>query len=287
MSKIIFAPDTNFFLNHPDFVTFFSSARSAVHLDIVWPVLCELDRHRKKRYSTRPKEVENGKKAAHAIALIKQLLNSSGGDLDLEIYRPDGIDSSIDPDAQIVDCVVRLATHQHAEETIEFITDDDGLPTVLFIQEKKRRALKNVSIKTAAEVEQQIANYGHPSASIENLGISPRRSTVGGEHGLHLFVDFLVVDMKGRRIQVGIYAKQQPKPFAAHTFSVPAAIHKQSRLSLFVPYAKLGVTPKRHGMEHIKIGVLVWNLETEKPLARVDQYCIDLALGGHFLTKQA
>jgi hypothetical protein len=91
---------------------------------------------------------EKGRKAAIAIGHIKRLLEWPSADMDLEIYRPEGIDSSIDADAQIVDCLVRLAIEQHPDDRIEFITDDDGLPTVLFIQEKKHHELKHVTRKT-------------------------------------------------------------------------------------------------------------------------------------------
>jgi len=50
--------------------------------------------------------------------------------MELEIYRPGGIDPLQSSDAQIVDHVVLLATQQHQNDSIVFVTDDDGLPTV-------------------------------------------------------------------------------------------------------------------------------------------------------------
>ena len=285
MSRTIFVPDTNFFLNYPDFVSFFSPARSAVHLKVVWPVLWELDYNRKKRFSVHQHEKEKGQKAYQAFAQITQLLNCSTSDLDLEVYGPERGRSPLDPDAEIVDCVVRLATLQHANDAIEFITDDGGIPTVLFIQEKKRNGLENVTLRTAEEVKRRISAYGSPGAVLENLSVSPRPQTVAEQRGIQMYLDCLVSDLKGQQVQVGIYDSKKSQPIASDTFDVPTSTHMQPRLALFLPYSALGVAPKRHGMEHVKISAIAWNLAAKKQLTCLDSYRIDLALGGHFLIK--
>jgi hypothetical protein len=286
MSRIVIVPDTNFFLNHPDFVSFFSKAKSVVHLDVVWPVLCELDKHRRARFSKRQNLQDKGRKADQAVKLIKNLLENSDENLELEIYRPESLSTS-PVDAQIVDCVVELATQYHPDDTIEFITDDEGLPTLLFLQEQKRHKLTNATKKTASEVQQQVALYGTPSAQIERIRINSRPSTVAKERGVELSVDFILSDMKGQTAQVGVYADDKPQPLTHRDLPITTGVAKEYSERFFLPYKLLGVTPGRYGMVQAKIKIVVWDLAAKTSLAQEENYCIDFALGSHFLTQHA
>lgn len=206
MSKIIFVPDTNFFLYHSDFISFFNPVRTGVHLDVLWPVLCELDRHRSKRNGKWPDEKDRGQKAFEAMQLIRDIQEHPRDDFELEISTPDGIDPSLPADAQIVAHLVRLAKEQHANETIEFITNDGGLPTLWFIEEKKRHNLKNVNIKTDEEIRKAIAEYGTPSAKFENIECAHKLVILpDNAEGVEISFEYTVSDMRGCEVKIGIY----------------------------------------------------------------------------------
>lgn len=68
-SHVIFVPDTNFFIDNPDFVTFFAKAKGKVHLDIVPPVLNELDGQRKGRKSINEESINHASRASIRIVL--------------------------------------------------------------------------------------------------------------------------------------------------------------------------------------------------------------------------
>ncbi len=72
-------------------------------------------------------------KADIAIQLIRQLQQTEPDGIEFEVYNPRGIDSSLRPDAQIVEHVVRLAAEHHPQDVIVFITNDKGLPTIMFL----------------------------------------------------------------------------------------------------------------------------------------------------------
>ncbi len=88
MSRTVFIPDTNFFIDHPDFVRFFAPSRALVHVDLVFPVLCELDDHRRKRNEPNPRLKEKGMKADIAIQLIRQLQQTEPDGIEFEVYNP-------------------------------------------------------------------------------------------------------------------------------------------------------------------------------------------------------
>lgn len=296
MSRTIFAPDTNFFIDNPDFVSFFASARSLIHMDIIWPVLRELDKHRGKRNDNRLELREKGRKAYDAIKLIRKLQDFPAVDIELEIYRPDGINPSLDPDTQIVDHVVRLATEKHSQDKIVFITSDDGLPTVLFIEEKKQRALTNVSVKTPEQVKKELRIYGNPSAAIEQISISRAPAKLGGKDGIEIFVDFTVFDLKRSKAWIAVHfiphenqasSQANKMKYILNEVNVNSVRHTEKRHKLFLPYSLLNVFPKRQGMQHVTFVVSIWDAESRSLLAKEDSYRLDFALGSHYLTKRS
>lgn len=289
MGRIIFVPDTNFFIDYPNFVSFFRPARSLVHLDIVYPVLYELDGIRKDRNHPDVNRKQRGDSASNAFNLISRLQDTPDEAIELEIYRADGaasFDSSKrENDTSIVDHVIQLASQEHPDDSIVFLTGDKGIPTVLFKDEKKRRGLGNVTIETPREVQEKLSSYTNPAATIEHIGICAQSSVVAEERGIEMYLDFQIADMKGGKAKLAVEFAQGLH--LSNTFDVAKVLHVEQRYKIFISYARLNLVPKRHGMDHAKFAVSIWDADTNKLLAKVDDYCIDLALGTHILAKHA
>lgn len=287
MSRIIFVPDTNFFIDYPNFVQFFDPARALVHLDIVYPVLFELDGIRKDKNHTDDSRKKRGENAYNAFKIISKLQDTPNEAIELEIYRASGI-ASFDPskrenDTSIVDHVIQLATNEHPEDSIVFLTSDKGIPTVLFKDEKKRRGLKNVTIEAPDKVWHKLSSYAQPAANVEHISIRAKPTVVDGERGIEMYLDFQIADMKGQKAKL-IVEFAQGVHFTS-TLNVTKVLHVERRYNIFIPYTRLGLIPRRHGMDHAKFSVSIWDNDMSALLAKVDEYCLDLALGTHILAK--
>jgi hypothetical protein len=205
--------------------------------------------------------------------------------MELEIYRPGGIDPLQSSDAQIVDHVVLLATQQHPDDSIVFVTDDDGLPTVLLVDEKKRRGLEHVSVRTAAQVKGELPGYGLPAASIEHIGINERPPTTL-DGGIDLFVSFTIAEFRGGNALVVAHFRPpgHDERRVLDKIEVPTVLYKQDRHKLFLPFSKLGAAPRRQGTHHVKLTVTIQDADVKKILTRDDR-CLDFAMGSCYLTK--
>jgi len=287
VSRTVFIPDTNFFIDHPDFVRFFAPSRALVHVDLVFPVLCELDDHRRKRNEPNPRLKEKGMKADIAIQLIRQLQQTEPDGIEFEVYNPRGIDSSLRPDAQIVEHVVRLAAEHHPQDVIVFITNDKGLPTIMFLDEKKRRNLRHVVLKNAEDVQRELRICGNPLASIDHVGLSPKPLTVDDQSGINILIRYTITDFRYNKVWVALHffpAEATTEECVFCTVDVPTVVHREE-CKLFLPFSQLRLRPRRQGMYHVKLIVRIWDAEQSVVLAEDDNSCLEFVMGNCYLTK--
>jgi hypothetical protein len=289
MSRIVLVPDTNFFLDHPDFIGFLRRSRATIHLDLLWPVLCELDVHRKHRGSADAARKERGWKADMAMRSITELQEHSVDGIEFELYRPREVPASAHPDAQVIDHLMHLAVEHHPKDEIVFVTGDRGLPTVLFKEEKKQRGLRHICICNADELEQRVPSFGQPTATIQSVSLTHSPVAASGEMGAEFFVTYSLHDFRHCKSQLAVH--YQPKASnkweaIAHSLVTPTVSFTDERRRLFLPFKKLGKTPGRHGMHHFSLGIRVWDIDGKTALAQDDSFCLDLALGGCYLSKK-
>lgn len=289
MSRVVLVPDTNFFLDFPDFIRFLRRSRGPIHLELLWPVLCELDVHRKHRTNADRARQERGKRADQAIRCITELQQRPVDGIEFELYRPREVPTSAHPDAQVVDYLMHLAVEHHPNDEVVFVTSDRGLPTVLFVEERKQRGLKHVSICTAAELEKKVPTFGTPTATIQAVGLAHSSARASGRSGAEFFVTYSVQDLRHGESQLAIH--YQPKgaekwSAITHASIISTVSFTDERRRLFLPFEQLGERPRRQGMHSFRLAIRVWDLATKAALAQDDSYCLDLALGGCYLSRE-
>ena len=131
----------------------------------------------------------------------------------------------------------------------------------------------------------ELSGYANPTASIVHIGICAEPTTVDEVIGIEMYLNFQIADMKGRGAKLVVEFAQGV--LISKTLAVTRVLHIEQRYKLFISYAQLNLAPGRHGVEHAKFTVSIRDTDRNKLLANVDDYCIDLALGTHILTKHA
>ncbi len=289
MSRIVLVPDTNFFIDYPDFIKFLEHSRSLIHVVVLWPVLCELDVHRKARYSTKSTKEEIGRKADKAMETINRLQKGPVDGIEYELYRPKGIAESSHPDARIVDHLFHLAVEHLPDDEIIFVTSDKGMPSLLFFEETKQRGLKHVSQITPKDLEQKVPELGTPSASIDHVGLSHTPLSSDGKRGADLFISYSIREFRHSKVFIAVHFRPQASEkweVIGDHMVVPTVSFRKESHKLFLPFDKLGAKPRRHGMDHFWLAICIWDLQQNKVLAQDDSFCLDLALGGCYLSKR-
>lgn len=304
MSRIVYIPDTNFFINYPDFVSYFEPSRTSVHIDVVLPVLAELDKHRNSRRSSVSDKQDVGWKAYQAMNMIKYLQehpsrDNEHSDLNLEIVRSDDIDSTLANDVQIVDYTVKIARDVHPNDEIVFITSDLGMPGILLQEERRRFRLKNLAAKTPEGLRKELPFCGTVSAKIDKVWIDPNPHKESQKLGLAIFVDFSISDFKNGSAWIAAhfsydkgqalnshnpsYRTVDKKLAIFQTIICSTVYHTERHFKLFLPYEELKDAHSRYGVAHLKLVVTLWDAEKPEQLAKSNYHKFDYSLRRHFL----
>src|SRR5262249_18314580 len=104
-----------------------------------------------------------------------------------------------------------------------------------------------------------------------------------------LYVNFSAINLRGGKVWVDVAYRPPGKgfediKFVGHTISIPAVSYKEERHTLFLPFSKMHVAPKRYGMQHVKLLIEISD-EEENVLAEDNNFCLDFALGSYYLAK--
>lgn len=272
MSRLVVVPDTNFFINHPSFASFFTAARVAVHFAIPLPVLKELDRLRRRRLITRSTEDAKRKWAARqALAAVLAFQTAPPVDFDYEVVRSDRVRADEDFDVQICDYAVHTAQRLYREDSVIFATDDLGLPTVLANAEIRKRRLDNLRIMTAEQLKSQLPTLGKASAEVQHVGIRLFQIAYGVD-GISLYVTSRTQGLKSVPVSVTArFYNDDGEPIrkfngSCRTLTNQLAVHHvftparsewvERNLRLFIPFAEFkDVARRRYGVHRIKFAI--------------------------------
>lgn len=283
--KTVFVPDTNFFINNPDFISYFSSARTTVHLDIPLPVLKELDKFQKERHRTRSShDTQRAWAAYNAGNMIKSVQKGLYDGVECEIIRTNKVDATErSSDVQIVDYAVYIAKEKHSKDKVILITNDMFLPALLINGEIIEHKISNLSLMTAGELKPEIPYFGNPSAKITNVSFKD-------EGGVAIYVTFQTIDLRGVTLKVSVhFFHDDYVPFKSDNPSYQTIDNKLAifervvpsnpnqhikNFRLFVPYGefKKDLRRKRQGLQEVKFIITIWEKDQRLAQSRDASY---------------
>lgn len=281
MKEYCFVPDTNFFLDFPEFEQYFAPAHTLVRLVIVYPVLVELDRIRAGRFKNPDGSARQsrGFQADQVMTRLTALVSTRSTDIRGEVFRVREIPESGHPDAQIVDHVIAFARQVRPETTVFFITRDGGLPTVLAHDEIRRHDLGDVLHVAGPEMlSGQLGRNCDPDVTLEDIRLLPEADWRAAVE-IRLACDLTAYDMKGEKLLLQAYYLDAKGEMcgAMNWRQIDSPIEKVSGLELRMPFAMIGTRPGQPGLTHIPLTLTAGQRGREPyPLCNT-AYCLDLA----------
>lgn len=291
MKETCFVPDTNFFLDFPEFEQFFAALRTRIRLVIVFPVLVELDNIRARRFRRRSHgdSKDIGFLADQVMKRLTTIVSEAPTSIHAEVFRVREIAGSGHPDAQVVDHVIAFARGVQPDANVFFITRDTGLPTVLAHHEIRSNGLGNVLHLVAPErLEEQLDRCCEPAVTLDAIRLAPENDWHTAP-AAKLVCDLTAYDMKGRYLCLNaIYLNANGDTRQAEDSKrIDAAVETVRDLILSMPFELIGTRPARHGMTRIPLTLTAGQRGREPYPMTNNQYALDLALGRVMLTRNA